>query len=128
MSRVANTQPLRQKQPREKDEKHLAFIRKLPCVICGQPSEAAHVRYTTNWYEKIYGKRHSGKQEKPDDRWAVPLCPSCHRLGKEAQHNMSEFIWWCRKHKHPLRLANRLYEISGDQEAGERIVREVRNE
>ena len=35
-----------QRQPRQHDEKHLAFIRTLPCVVCGNDieTEAAHIR------------------------------------------------------------------------------------
>jgi hypothetical protein len=49
---------------------HLGFIRQLSCVACGKaaPSEAAHVRIGTD----------SGVGMKPGDRYAVPLCTTCH--------------------------------------------------
>lgn len=37
-----------------------------------------------------YGKRYTGKSEKPSDCWAVPLCRRHH----EAQHRESELGWW----------------------------------
>lgn len=67
---------LRQRQPRERDEKHLNYIRSLPCCICGGfDTEAAHIR--TASLEN--GKSHTGMQEKPSDKWALPLCNRHHR-------------------------------------------------
>ena len=48
------------RRPREHDDKHLAFIRTLPCVITGKrPVEAAHVRYA----DLAYGKRETAQAE-----------------------------------------------------------------
>lgn len=111
---------LRQRQPRVKDEKHLSFIRQLPCVSCLEPNmtEAAHVRYG----DSRYGKRATGMSEKPDDRWTVPLCGHCHRTGSNAQHTANERFWWSEQGIDPLSVAMALYDVSGDVEAGTNIV------
>ena len=79
---------LRQREPREKNAKHLNFIRSLPCCICGDntSTEAAHIR--TGSLE--HGKRQTGKAEKSSDKWAIPLCNRHHR----EQHSMNEMDFW----------------------------------
>jgi hypothetical protein len=78
---------LRQRQPREKDNKHLDYIRSLPCCICGGiDTEAAHIRTAS----LEHGKQHTGMAEKPSDKWTVPLCNRHHR----EQHSMNEMDFW----------------------------------
>jgi hypothetical protein len=94
---------LRQRQPRERDEKHLDFIRSLPCCICGAiDTEAAHIR--TASLEN--GKLHTGMSEKPSDKWAVPLCNEHHR----EQHSMNEMSFWKSYGIDPFMLALSLKE------------------
>jgi len=61
---------------------HLAFVRQLPCVVCGKapPSEAAHVRSGSD----------GGAGIKPSDRYSVSLCTDCHAL----QHQFGELRFW----------------------------------
>src|SRR5215468_7084923 len=89
---------------------HLAFVRQLPCVACGgaAPSEAAHVRTGTD----------GGVGVKPGDRYAVPLCASCH----VRQHRIGELAFWSALRIDPLNVALRLWTVSADIEAGERTV------
>ena len=89
---------------------HLAFVRQLPCVACGKaaPSEAAHVRTGTD----------GGAGMKPADRYAVPLCTTCH----VKQHQMGELSFWSALRIDPLNVSLRLWTISADIKAGERIV------
>jgi hypothetical protein len=89
---------------------HLAFVRQLPCVACGKaaPSEAAHVRRGAN----------GGVGVKPADRYAVPLCNACHAL----QHWVGELSFWSALRIDPLNVSLRLWSISADLKAGERIV------
>ena len=56
--------------PPVRDKSHLAFIRTLPCCLCGQapPSEAAHLR--------LGGA--GGTSIKPADDLTLPLCHDCH--------------------------------------------------
>ena len=89
---------------------HLAFVRQLSCVACGKaaPSEAAHVRTGTD----------GGVGLKPGDRYAVPLCSTCH--GK--QHQVGELTFWSALRIDPVNVALRLWTVSADVEAGERTV------
>jgi hypothetical protein len=103
------------KEPRVKNEKHLRFIRGLPCCVCHDPTstEAAHVRY--GCLES--GKSYTGKATKPDDKWTVPLCGRHHR----DQHAMNEKVFWLTVGIDPIKLCEALYAVSGNHEEGERI-------
>lgn len=107
---------MRQRQPRQHDEQHLAFIRQLPCLICGNDIEtqAAHIRFA----DDKAGKRYCGKQEKPDDVWAVPLCGICHAR----QHSANEREFWRLIEIDPIRVAAVLALNTGDHEAGVEII------
>ena len=89
---------------------HLAFVRQLPCVACGKaaPSDAAHVRTGTD----------GGVGRKPGDRYAVPLCMTCHAK----QHRVGELTFWSALRIDPLNVALRLWTVSANVEAGERTV------
>jgi len=90
---------LRQRQPRERDEKHLDFIRSLPCCICGDDihTEAAHIRAGSIENGKVY----TGIGEKPSDAWVLPLCNGHHR----EQHSMNEMKFWEKYEINPFLLA-----------------------
>lgn len=111
----------RRKQPRVKQEAHLAFIRSLPCCVCGKhgPSEAAHIRMS----DARYAKRGTGGAERPSDRWAVPMCPHHHRTGPDAQHSMNERVFWEHQGIDVIVVAAALHAFSGDEEAAELILR-----
>jgi hypothetical protein len=113
---------LRFREPRVKSDKHLSFVRGLSCLIChdNTSTEAAHVRFSC----LEVGKRQSGKAEKPDDRWAVPLCGKHHR----DQHEMrgtdeltGEMVFWLTAGIDPIKVCKMLWAFSGDHEKGERI-------
>jgi len=95
---------------------HLAFLRQLPCVACGKaaPSEAAHVRTGTD----------GGVGMKPGDRYAVPLCTTCHAR----QHRMGELTFWSVLRIDPLNVAWRLWTVSADLKAGERTLFRARQQ
>ncbi|AZO29296.1 DUF968 domain-containing protein [Mesorhizobium sp. M1B.F.Ca.ET.045.04.1.1] len=115
----ANAPAKGQKRPRKEDGAHLKWIRTLPCAITGRrPVEAAHVRYE----DPAYAKRETGKAEKPDDRWSLPLSPEKHR----EQHSMAERAFWAKHGIDPLRVALALYNVTGDDEQGELIIRNAR--
>lgn len=109
---------------RMEDPAHLAFIRKLPSVISGQtPCEAAHIRAGS----ALHRKKHTGIGQKSDDSWTLPLTKEEHRDGPESQHAHGDELEWWRSHGiDPFELAIRLYEVSGDIEAGIRIVKKAR--
>lgn len=111
---------LRQRLPREKNERHLDFIRSLACVSCGDntSTEAAHLRSA----KREYGKAPTGGAEKPHDMWTLPLCGRCHR----EQHTMSEEEFWKRRGLNPWVLALSLFAASGDYSlAGDVIERQT---
>lgn len=79
---------VRQRHPRITDEAHLAYVRTLPCRICGKPgSDPAHIRSPA----LAYGKEHTGMGEKPDDFWVLPLCRH-HHMEQHARGD--ELAWW----------------------------------
>ena len=82
---------LAQRLPRIEDAGHLAYVRTLPCLVCGRPgpSDPAHLRSAA----RQYGKRQTGMGEKPDDKWTLPLC----RRDHDDQHRHNELAWWAGK-------------------------------
>lgn len=114
------------KHPRERDNAHLAFVRRLPCIACGDwpPSQAAHVR---SGYSED-GWAPTGMAQKPSDWRTLPLCGSCHLTGPKAQHKANERAWWERLGIHPPSVCTALYAASGSLEAGVAIVRAARPE
>jgi hypothetical protein len=102
-------------QKRIRDEAHLAFIRTLPSVISGEfGCEACHIRYG----DPMYRKKNTGKAQKPDDCWTLPMTPAEHR----DQHDHNEREWWARQGIDPLYLARELYAVTGDREAAVAII------
>ena len=60
----------------------------------------------------------SGMAVKPDDRYAVPLCSTCHAK----QHRVGELTFWSALRIDPVSVALRLWAVSDDQRAGQRTV------
>lgn len=110
------------KRPRRQDADHLKWIRTLPCVVRGhrQNTEAAHIRYA----DLRYGKRDTGKAEKPDDRWAIPLSADEHRK----QHDGNEQAYWHALGIDPCAVALALHSASGDDEAAKVILEQARHQ
>ena len=113
---------MRLKDPRQKNETHLAFIRGLPGCVCLNPieTEAAHVRMSV----AAVGKINPGVGAKAHDSWTVPLCGKHHR----EQHEGGEPKFWQSVGIDPLSLATELYANSGDHAACEQIIRAQQNE
>lgn len=106
----------RRKHPRLINRNHVAFIRTLPCVLCGtrRNVEAAHVKMGN----PLYGKEPAGAL-RPDDDFVVPLCQKHH----DEQHAMNEADFWMALDIDPLRLALALSHATGDEERAEAIIR-----
>lgn len=100
---------------RRRDDKHLQFIRTLPCIRCGNniATEAAHLRRA----DARIAKPITGMGIKPDDRFVLPLCGAHHRQ----QHQIGENAFWdgC----DPELWALALYSVSDDPAAAEEIIR-----
>lgn len=107
---------LMQRQPRVKDEAHLAFVRTLPCIVCGDntSTEAAHIR---GGDPRIL-KRQAGMGEKSDDVFTLPLCNEHHAM----QHRMNEAKFWLWVGVDPFLVALALFYHRGDQQKCEQIL------
>ncbi len=101
---------LRGPRARLEDKEHLRLIRLLPCLASGEmpAGEAAHVRFAS----AAYGKQITGTGTRPDDKWAVPLCPRLHTMASDAQHRSGEEWWWKQRNINPLLVASQLYATS----------------
>lgn len=117
--------PSRKRQGGRRVEKgHLAFVRSLPCVVCGsrQGVESAHIRMPSI----MHGKGKTGMGTKPDDVFVTPLCAACHRTDSDSQHNGSESAFWEARGLDPFMIATALFASSGDEEAAELIIQAAR--
>lgn len=102
-----------------KSSSHLAFIRSLPCLACGDntSTEAAHVRMS----DYTVAKYNPGMGQKPEDCFTVPLCSQCHRN----QHFEGEVIFWSLRNIDPVKKALALYAYSGNHNLAGQVVRAV---
>lgn len=109
-------QPKRVRENTRSVPKHLAWIRTLPCVIrdadCEGNIEAAHVRAGTD----------GGMGLKPSDKHSVPLC-SWHHF---TQHVTGELRFWADYGIDPVRLAERLWRVSGHTKQARRALKRAR--
>lgn len=107
-----------QRRPRGRHGGYLTKIRALPCLVCAQlPVDAAHIRYADDGW----GKRETGKAEKPHDMWTLPLSPWWHTQGPLAQHRFAERDWWRWIGIDPLEVCSRLWAVRDSLEAMEEI-------
>ena len=103
---------LRQRNPRMRDAKHLAFVRLQPCCVCGSTRnvEAAHLKLR----RPEIGKEMPGMAEKADDCFTTPLCHYHHQSSILAQHRVGEQVFWFEIHgRNPFEIADRLWIESG---------------
>lgn len=118
--RIVPATDLGQRRERVRNLPHLARVRLLPCLVCGAsgPSEACHVRMgSIKWR-----KRSSGMQETASDTFTVPMCASCHREGKDAQHKQNEREFWGARGIEIFRICALLALHSGDLETMRKVV------
>lgn len=107
---------------RERDPEYLALVRMLPCCVprCrATRCEAAHVRMPS----AAHGKRATGMQERPSDRWALPLCRNHHHV---EQHREGELTFWYRLNISPVQLCVQLYAARHSLDAMRAIIFEAR--
>jgi hypothetical protein len=109
----------RSRKAREESPTYLALIRQLPCLKCGMEpcGVAAHVRLNS----AAHGKRQAMGQ-KPDDKWAVPLCAGCHTQDADAQHKVGEMPFWYAVGINPLLACERLQHAAPDVVAMRAVV------
>jgi hypothetical protein len=105
---------LRQRRPREKNEKHLKFVRGLPCCISGRtPCQPHHLL-------NVPGRRGVGM--KADDRYTVPLHPEIHSLLHRECASKTEDEWFVEHGVKPDSMALFLWHNSGNQERCENFI------
>lgn len=111
------------KRARPAQRQHTAFIRSLPCCVCGSRKqvEAAHVRSPS----AAHGKQETGTSQRPEDIWTVPLCRAHHQDAAGAQHQVGEAKFWSAHQIDPFTLALALWAATGDDERADAIVREA---
>lgn len=108
---------MNQRRPRNRDEKHMAFIRTLPCLLCTDDTtvECCHIRMA----DRSIAKPVTGMATKCDDRFTVPLCGGHHR--QQHDHG-NEHRWWMLSGIDPIKAALAIYSVSGDFQRGSEIV------
>jgi hypothetical protein len=120
MRLVALGQMMRAKEFIAREPVYVARLRALPCLGgCGMSpaGEAHHVKISSG----ALGKRLAmGRQ--PADRWAVPLCPDCHRTNADALHRVGEALFWQLKGINPLLVCVRLYAAKADPDRMRSII------
>lgn len=96
--------------------KHLEFIRSLPCCVCAPGAMPFSV--VPHHLMRIGDGRPRG-QYRNADRWTIPMCfqhhLGLHELGNEEKHLTAKGI-------DGRGLAQALWKVSGDYDAGLRIV------
>ena len=105
---------------RLENEKHLKFIRKLPCCVCGEErtdkDRAAHHLLRTAEH---------GTGRRSDDDKAIPLCVPHHDAQfPDSLHHDGNETEWLKRHgiPDPLFLAELLYACTGNFETAWRII------
>ena len=116
---VATRNTIRRQEAGDRDPDYLARIRQCPCLYCSvEPAgQAAHVRRQSG----VHNKR-GGMAKKPADRWALPLCGACHRIDRDALHQIGEDLFWHILGLNPLLICERLHAKRGDLVAMRAIV------
>lgn len=112
------------------DEKYLAFIRELPCVVCvGFERFLRLLNGTHTWGDVAYAMEHPsyspieaahsgphGISQKADDDTALPLCCQHHRTGRDSYHVIGRRFFehhWIDRGRLLTELRNRFGATSG---------------
>lgn len=101
-----------------KDKKYLSWIHELQCPVTGREGEgvqAAHVRMG----DMSYGKLQSGKAQKPDDYFCLPLWHEEHAR----QHSMNEEAYWRQVGIDPLLLCCKLRMVYPNTDKARVVIR-----
>ena len=113
------TKPKREPR-RMVDDKHLAFIRSLPCLAsdysCLGDIEAHHLLGLPD--------NSRGGALKAGDRWTIPLCRAHH--GDLHMNGERKFLDW-HGIAYPPALAALLYQLSGNETACLRVIAEMKS-
>lgn len=111
---------MRQRMPRIENEKHRRFIAGLGCILCGrEDTQAAHISYA----DLSVAKPYTAMNSKADDCFIVPLCVE-HHAQQHAHGN--ERDWWGMSGLDPVKIALRLYSVSGDPMRAQEVMNATR--
>ena len=106
-------------------KKHLQFIDTLPCIVCGKEGQTTHhhlLRVSREYLSPMEGQeglmfpkvKSKGMGTKSDDRFCLPVCPSCHakahRYGNDKAYFQAQGI------EKPEELSLALFKYSGQYE------------
>lgn len=103
---------------REGDSRaHLRWLKTLPCVVCGQPADDPHhILGNVDGLPKGMGRKN-------EDRWAIPVCRKDHDL---AHAHGNDEAWFASQGIDARSIASALWRVSGDTDAGQRIIYRAR--
>lgn len=92
---------------------HTRWIKTLPCVVCGAPADDPH-----HLLGNMDGSP-KGMGMKNEDRWTVPVCRKDHNA---AHSTGNDEAWFAGLGIDARSLASALWRVTGDDEAGQRVV------
>ncbi len=122
--RIAKAPLQHTRQPREGDSRaHLAFIRSLPCCVCGTYG-ITQAHHLLRWDD-----RPKGMGRKHPDKSAIPLCARHHLAtsGTDSAHGAGDDeSWLAGKGIDGRALAAALWRASCDYDKGLRIVQRAK--
>ena len=118
---------LRERRPRERDNRRLAWARRLPCIACLRrgrhpqgASDAAHIRFG---YGADIGWPPVGRAEKPDDWRTVGFCRACH--DEERDRRSEKDFWAVDLNLYPPAVCSRLRTAYVAGEDGAAVISEI---
>lgn len=108
------------KQPPGIDSKaHRQHVAQHWCVVC-MGGEVVHAGYTVSQCAHVrIGFLCKGRR--PCDSKTVPICPTHHQNGPDAQHDSNEAEWWKAKGIDPFEIAAKIAATSPDQRIREKV-------
>ncbi len=119
--RIPRDVPKPHREPRPgMSRDHLAWIRQLPCC-CVCPSPPPHM--TAHHLCTIGEHRAAGRREL--DRWTVPMCAEHHRKLHDTG-SKNHTAWFAERGVDDRGLAQALWRVSGDLDAGLRLIYRAR--
>lgn len=87
-----------------RDERYLAEIRNVGCIVCGTMPVHAH---------HLMRAEERGMALRTGDNWAVPLCPTHH----DDLHNFGrEDVWWALSGTDPMEWAEENWRAYRDRQ------------
>lgn len=117
-ARIKRDAPRPKREPRPGDSRaHLAWLKTLSCVICGiRADDPHHLLGNLDGLPKGMGRKN-------EDRWAVPVCRRHHDAAHAAGDDEA---WFTGQGIDARALAAGLWRVTGDGDAGDRLIYRAR--